>query len=239
MKKTYENEVKNLRSKLKESQHQLLETANVSKTSLASKKDELETLNKYQQELQCQIQKLTDQLEQSHLKHDDLTKTNENLKLNLSKEIKRVEEIKLENYNAKLKVAEACHIIEAALIEKDAALQREVEAREEINKLTTTINDIVQETESKVKSDISVVKEEFANKLHSYKLDLKKCQEDLALKTLERDKRNELCKELQSEIDELKEGKNKVLKNVHKEKQVWSGKVVHNKEKLVSIKAIY
>ncbi|XP_017775582.1 PREDICTED: restin homolog [Nicrophorus vespilloides] len=96
-----------------------------------------------------------------------------------------IEDLKAQIYNAKLKVAEACHITEAALIEKDAALHREKTTQEEMTKLTTTLSEIVQESQNKITNEINAVKNTYSDKICKLETHLKKTKDDLEAKKLE------------------------------------------------------
>lgn len=97
--------------------------------TLKNKADELQEALNEQRNLFKIVKKLEKELEELQTTQKETAELREKLDKALKEKSNVVERLKLRLMDSQAKVHEAVHVVEAALLEKDAALARENEAR--------------------------------------------------------------------------------------------------------------
>nr|CAI5847178.1 unnamed protein product [Callosobruchus analis] len=134
----------------------------------------------------------------------------EKSKVQIEKSLKNrdqyIQRILVKNKESEEKVREAVQVVEAALLEKDAALYREKETREQIQKINQDIDDIVRNTENKIKMEVASVTAQCDKKCQELGEMLRMAQEELRMKSLEIEKYQTKCELFESELDKFRKG---------------------------------
>lgn len=118
-------------------------------------------------------------------------------------------EIQFLKYNvdqSRLKVEEAIQIVECALLERDAALLKETQAKEEVTKVIEVTSKMKAEFEETLSRKVNSVANEYEEKLKKFNSLHRKAVEDFKNSTFELEKRNLKCESLEREISILQKG---------------------------------
>ncbi|CAH1956910.1 unnamed protein product [Acanthoscelides obtectus] len=142
------------------------------------------------------LQNRLQQLERSKVKLEKLLKEKDQF----------INNVLDKNRECQEKVCEAVQIVEAALIEKDAALYREKETRDQMQKINQDIDDIVKDTEFKIKVEVANVKSQYDKRCQELEDMLRTAQEELRIKSLEIEKYQTKCELFESELDKFRKG---------------------------------
>ncbi|KAL3267128.1 hypothetical protein HHI36_011268 [Cryptolaemus montrouzieri] len=148
------------------------------------------------QNLEEEILALQHRLKQSDKIKNELTRT-------INKQNKKIQNLEDKNKEYVVKVNEAVQIVEAACMEKDFALMREREAKDEMAKVSKSLLDVIEQAETKLKSEVAQVKSDFNSNLKNVLEDLKKAHSDSLLKQKEINTYAKQCALLENEIERL------------------------------------
>lgn len=107
---------------------------------------------------------------------------------------------------AKNKVREAIQVVEMALMEKDAALAREMLAKDELARLTKAFSDAEAECEKKARTEIAEIKRLNGIHMKQMQQDLNRAKEEIQMKNFEAEKSVLKLESLQREIEILQKG---------------------------------
>lgn len=112
-----------------ETKKSLQDVTQTSQISLKSKSKALEQATEEQKATVNVMKKLEVELKDMQLKQKEISNMRNKLENSTKNKNKMIEELKVKEEESKAKVSEAVHLVEAALIEKDAALLREKQAK--------------------------------------------------------------------------------------------------------------
>ncbi|XP_018565268.1 uncharacterized protein PFB0765w-like [Anoplophora glabripennis] len=206
LKQDYEEKLNQIESKLSATQRKLEAIQKSCTQELGAKHLEIDK----SLETQAGAFKIVKNLEEEVLNLQKRLQESEKIRLKLEKNIKEKEElvdsVNQNNVECREKVREAVLVVTAALNEKDAALLREKEAKDETQKLNETLQDIVRETENKIKNEVNKLKIEHNFKQEQLLKDLKVAEEEIKTKSLEIEKYTTKCKLLENEIEKFQRG---------------------------------
>ncbi|KAK9877668.1 hypothetical protein WA026_019339 [Henosepilachna vigintioctopunctata] len=146
--------------------------------------------------LEDEILALQERLKQSNKAKEELSKI-------INKQNKKAQSLDQKNKEYVEKVNEAMQVVEAACIEKDYALMREKEAKDEIKKVSKSLLEVIEQAEIKIKSEVDQVKSDFNSNLKNVLEDLKKAHDDSMVKQNEIDIYAKQCALLENEIKRL------------------------------------
>lgn len=125
----YENHINDLQSKLTSNQTNLEETSKL----LQKRNEDLEKSVSYQNTATSQIKLLEDDIKELQRKVQEIITIRDQHQITLSNKKMLIEELKLKDMEAKRKVTEAIQLIEAACLEKNAAILNEQKAKSKDN----------------------------------------------------------------------------------------------------------
>lgn len=153
--------------------------------------------------LEEEILALQKRLNQSNKAKDELNKT-------ISKQNKRIKSLEDKNKEYVTKVNEAVQVVEAACLEKDFAIIRELESKDEMGKISKSLLEAIEQAEMKLKSEVDQVKSDFNTNLKSVLEDLRKAHSDSLIKQNEINTYAKQCALLQNEIERLQTKKSMI-----------------------------
>ncbi|XP_044749847.1 desmoplakin-like [Coccinella septempunctata] len=146
--------------------------------------------------LEEEILALQQRLSQSNQVKEELSKT-------INKQNKKIKSLEDRNKEYVTKVNEAVQVVEAACIEKDFALMRELESKDEMSKVSKSLLEAIENAELKLKSEVDQVKSDFNTNLKTVLDDLKKAHSDSVVKQNEINTYAKQCALLENEIERL------------------------------------
>lgn len=152
------------------------------------------------------INKLELQLNHFEEKVKNLEVARDALQTNLTDKNKQIEEFLVREQLSKSKVREAINVVESALMEKDNALLREAQAREDLAKFRRVYSELVQENEMKANTEINKIKSTYLGKLMHFEESLTTAQKEIQTKNYEIEKQFFQLEILQKQIEFLQTG---------------------------------
>lgn len=194
---TYQQQIDELHNKIDECNTKLQETRKNSAQELQEKTQQLEKETSHLADARNTIEQLQEKLTDSEVARSALQAA-------LVEKNKQIDGFIIREEVAKNKVREAVSIVETALMEKDAALLREAQTREEMARLA----EAVQEAELKTRAEINEIKSESQVKLNQLQQELVNAKEEIQNKNFEIEKHFFKQEALQKEIEILQKGRN-------------------------------
>ncbi|VEN38104.1 unnamed protein product [Callosobruchus maculatus] len=202
--KNYEQKIEELETRLQIVQKQLEDEQQRTRTEAHDKKRAANI------ETESEAMQIIKNLEEEILTLQNRLLQMEKSKVQVEKSLKSkdqyIQKILMKNKESEDKVREAVQIVEAALLEKDAALFREKETREQIQKINQDIDDIVRDTENKIRIEVATVTVACDKKCQELGDTLRTAQEELKMKSLEIEKYQTKCELFESELDKFRKG---------------------------------
>ncbi|RZC36122.1 sodium channel and clathrin linker 1-like, partial [Asbolus verrucosus] len=195
LREAYETKLNDLQNTVTLTKHKLEETINQRSQELKIKDKEISGKIQSQDNNFKIIKNLEEEVLQLQRRLNTVNKDKNSLEKNIKDKSTEIESLKLKVNECRTKVEEALQVVEAALNEKDAALLRETETREEIVRLSTSLAEVINETDVKVKT----IKNEHDQKLDKVLNDLKESQEEVK-------NYSKKCTFLEEEIERLHKG---------------------------------
>lgn len=199
-------QIKELEKKVFGLQADLDKTVKISGEKLDAKKLEVENVLQNQKEslelvkeLQKQVQYLQESQATCEQKKKDLQET-------LERKNREIELLKHSTEQSRFKVEEAVQIVEYALLEKDAALLKETQAKEELTNLSNAVSKMTTEFEEAFAKRTNSIIKEYEEKFKNQHLEHSKVLDDLKNTKFELEKCNLKCKSFEREISILQKG---------------------------------
>lgn len=112
----------------------------------------------------------------------------------------------VKDQESKAKVLESVILVEAAIVEKCAAYDREMKAKEEVTELSNSLAQIIKEADEKIKNEVEIIKKQYNENLKKLLDDIKELKTELNSKNFELQKVTRECKMLEEEISRRKQG---------------------------------
>ncbi|XP_030766316.1 synaptonemal complex protein 1-like [Sitophilus oryzae] len=131
-------------------------------------------------------------------------------------------DLKRKNSEYWTKLTEALRVVDTALNEKDAALQREQEIREEIKNLIKKNNETLEEYEARKEKEILLVTNEYEKKHRILLEDLNRIQNEAKSKELEIEEYKRKCILLEQDIKRIENGDKNVSRILELERKMES-----------------
>lgn len=206
LKTSYEEQIEILHGKIREYNYKIQEIRKTCTEELAEKSKQLEIETNKSVEAQNTIKKLELELQQFQERLLKSEETQNLLQTSLANKNKQIDRIIHREEIAKNKVKEAISVVESALIEKDAALLREAQMREELARLSRLHFEFVQENECATKTKINEIKTTCTAKTKLLEEELIKATREIQLKNTEIDKYIFQLEILQKQVDFLHSG---------------------------------
>ncbi|KRT82709.1 hypothetical protein AMK59_3856, partial [Oryctes borbonicus] len=206
LKEDYKKQIKELETELIQTKVSLLESQKSTKSIIDLKTNELKQLNESHQETSQAVQKLQSKIEQLQQEKHNLQAENDKLTSALKEKNKIISMFRIKEKESQMKVNEAIHIVEAALVEKDAALFREKEAKDEAIQLTKALSESVEEANKKAQTELDSAKKQYIEKAQKLKSDMRNLTEFLKQKDLELEKERNAAKVLEEKLDIVQRG---------------------------------
>nr|CAH7767584.1 unnamed protein product [Callosobruchus chinensis] len=202
--RNYEEKINKLEVNLQLVQKQLEDEQQRSRTE-AQEKKRAANLDTESEALQI-IKNLEEEILTLQSRLLQIEKSKVQIEKSLKNKDQYIQRILVKNKESEEKVREAVQIVEAALLEKDAALYREKETRDQIQKINQDIDDIVRDTECKIKIEVANVTAQYDKKCQELGDMLRASQEELKMKSLEIEKYQTKCELFESELDKFRKG---------------------------------
>ena len=133
----YEAQLKTLKTEVVESRAKLAESDRCSSAAIQDKTNELRVISEIQQNTLKTVQVLEEENRRLQSEHVTDCKKKSNLIKCLQQKDITIKELQMRDVECRSKVSEAIQIIEAALLEKDAALLRENQIKGDFSKTST------------------------------------------------------------------------------------------------------
>ncbi|GJQ77354.1 hypothetical protein Trydic_g20764 [Trypoxylus dichotomus] len=206
LKEDYKKQIKELETELIQTKVSLLESQKSTKSIIDLKINELKQLNESHQETSKAVQNLQSKVEQLQLENQNLQTDNSRLTSALKEKGKVISTLKIKEKESQMKVNEAIQIVEAALVEKDAALFREKQAKDETAHLTKALSESVEEANKKAQVELDLAKRQYIEKAQKLKADMKNLTEFLKQKDFELEKEKNAAKVLEEKLDIMQKG---------------------------------
>lgn len=194
---SYQQQIDELHNKIDECNAKLQETRKTSALELYEKTQQLEKETNQLADARNAIERLQEKLTDSDAARSALQAA-------LVEKNKQIDGFIVREEIAKNKVREAVNIVETALMEKDAALLREAQTRDEMARLF----EAVQEAEAKTRAEINQIKTESQAKCNNLQQELVKAKDEIQSKNFEIEKQSFKQEALQKEIEVLQKGRN-------------------------------
>lgn len=206
LKTSYEGQIEALHNKIEESNCKLQEIRKTCEQELNEKTKSIDNIVSQLIEAQGRIDKFEQELKEVQEKFKESEKARSALQASLVEKNKLLDGFIVREEVAKNKVREAVSVVETALMEKDAALLREAQAKEEVARVTKTLSEVIQENDLKVKAEINQIRVECSMKLNQLREELTKAKEEMLNKNFELEKAVLKNEALQKEIEILQKG---------------------------------
>ncbi|PNF15424.1 hypothetical protein B7P43_G00953 [Cryptotermes secundus] len=147
------------------------------KLTLESRKNELEEALEGQCATARKLQEIEKKAEEFQEQVETLKKAENDLESALTHCHDKIDELVNKNFEAHEKVSESLHLVECAMAEKDAAILREAQIREENVHLQKLMASIVDEAGARVKEEVENIKQQYNKKLEVLVHDMKKLED--------------------------------------------------------------
>lgn len=235
LKTSYEQQIDALQHKIEECCSKVQDVKKTCAQELREKVKLLEKESSQHIEAQQKIKKLELELKELQEKLLDSEKAKSTLQTNLADKSKQIDGFIVREEIAKNKVREAVNVVESALMEKDAAILREAQTREELVKLSKTHAEIIQQNAMKAKAEINEIKSECGVKLKHLEEQLRKAKEEIQIKHFEIEKHVCKLEVLQRQIEFLQSGTNQNRESDMNKLLVLEKNLESTFQKLVSV----
>lgn len=202
----------------------LLESQKSTKSIIDLKTNELKQLSETHQETSKVVQNLQNNIQQLQEERQKLQQEKSHLENILKEKKKAIGVLRSKEMESQMKVAEAIQIVDAALLEKDAALLREQQAKgrnteikyiknisfcfvsDEVLQLTKTLTETIDAANKKVEVELESAKKQYTEKAQKLKQDMRNLTESLKQKDLELEKERNSAKVLEEKLGIIQKG---------------------------------
>lgn len=204
----------------------LLESQKSTKSIIDLKTNELKQLYETHQETTKVVQNLEHNVQQLQQENQNLQSERSKLTSILKEKNKAISTLKSKEKESQMRVGEAIQIVDAALLEKDAALLRETQAKgtyyysislilsactfslitDEVLQVTKALSDSIEEANKKMYAELELAKKQYIEKAQILKTDMKDLTEFLKRKDLELEKERNAAKVLEEKLDIIQKG---------------------------------
>ncbi|KAB0799617.1 hypothetical protein PPYR_07497 [Photinus pyralis] len=206
MKQSYEKEIQHLEEQLTNSHTKIQTILKTSSQTIDQKRAELEKAISFQQTTTEQMNRLENEVKKLESKIRDSTRIRDKLQVSLEMKDNVIQEMKAKERTAKEKVTEAVQIVETALFEKDAAVFRESQAREEAARISKILSELMDKADARLKNEVEAVQQVCDIKLKETQTSVGSLKEELNEKNLQLQKSTYDCKLLENEVEKAKKG---------------------------------
>lgn len=141
----------------------------------------------------CKVKVLTEEA-------DALRQQRDELEAALTQATKKVEDFNQREWAALARVEEALTLVDAAVLEKDAALVGEVHARDEIARLQKSVEQLLEDAGKRVADEGSRLKQQYNAQMEVVLRDMRSLQEELVRKSGQLDKTSADLTRLEEEL---------------------------------------
>lgn len=203
---SHEEQIKALNARINEYNSKIQEVKTTCQQELNQKSKLLEKSTTQLADAQSLINKLEIELKQLQEKLKDSEEARNALQISLVDKNKQIDGFIVREEVAKNKVREAVNVVESALMEKDGALLREAQVREELARLSKIHVEALHESETKAKEKIPEIKSEYGSQVKQLEEELSKTKAKIQIKNLEIEKNVFKLEALQKQIDFLQTG---------------------------------
>ncbi|KAH0821758.1 hypothetical protein GEV33_001033 [Tenebrio molitor] len=200
LKQSYEDKLNELQETVTRTKTKLEETINLKSKELQIKDKEITGTLQSQDNTFKIIKNLESEVLNLQQRLNDANGDKDQLEKSVRIKNEEMEALKNRVKECKAKVEEALHVVEAALNEKDAALLREAEAKEETARLSQTLSEFIDETDTKIKT----IRTEHETQVEHLKQAFQTSQEMIKLKESEIENYARKCAFLETETEKLR-----------------------------------
>nr|XP_022906833.1 sodium channel and clathrin linker 1-like isoform X1 [Onthophagus taurus] len=183
----YEKNAKQLEMEVLRSELAIADVQHVSRTTLNKKDLEINELNVLYQSSLNSIKNLEGKLMKTKSEFNVMKEKKSEMEKQIFSNAQIINDLKIKETQSKMKVNEAVHVVEAALNEKDAALLREQQLKEEMGQMSQLHSKELENMYLEYQKDIKTNNEIYNEKIDSLKCELTSAQAELKAKTSEND----------------------------------------------------
>ncbi|GLV36091.1 hypothetical protein CBL_01855 [Carabus blaptoides fortunei] len=174
--------------------------------NLSQRTDELSQALDGQRTVLLQIQEKDTEITEMKDRLNNMVYSCNQLQEQLKSKEELINNLFLKDQESKAKVLESIILVEAAIVEKCGAYDRELKAKDEVTELSNSLAQLIKEADEKIKNEVEVIKKQYNENLRRLLDDINELKMESNSKNLELQKVTRGCKILEEEISRRNQG---------------------------------
>ncbi|GLH05842.1 Sodium channel and clathrin linker 1 [Gryllus bimaculatus] len=170
-------------------------------STLRDRETQLENVIEGQSAVVVRLEAAGSRIKELSDESDRLRTQRDELETALTESTRKGEELVKREWAALSRVEEALTLVDAAVLEKDAALVAEAHAKEETSKLQKSVEQLLDEAGKRVAEESSRLKQQFNEQMEVVLRDMRNLQEELGRKRAQLDKVSVDLQRVEDELD--------------------------------------
>ncbi|XP_018331271.1 golgin subfamily A member 5-like isoform X2 [Agrilus planipennis] len=205
-KEKYDQELQSLHSDLQNLQEKLKETIQLHTDALKAKNEELYLVSEENKNVKQQIDDFKSEMNELRKRQIGLDSIQERFTQVLNEKLRQIDNYKKNEAAIKIKMNEALVVAERAVVERDAAILRETQTKNEVEKLSQYFEQSRKEMDLNMANQIKDLEKLYEEKGKVANEEIKALKDELATKSLQLEKFKNECEILHEEVKRIRQG---------------------------------